>query len=145
MIAPWPATIRVVSDSDSNFGTCPTLPESEGCRRPYLPLAASKWAFELVTWVTATELKCAQKPGMRSRGDSPATARFLTVFRRGAERPVGGADGCDGTGSRPPWECARRLQSLNPATQRVPELHRSEVGRGGIGRGRTQGVSARED
>ena len=34
--------VRVVSDSGSNFGTCPTVPESEGCRCPYLPLATSK-------------------------------------------------------------------------------------------------------
>ena len=57
-------------------------------------------------------------------------------FRRGAERPVGGADGCAGTGGRAPWGCARRLQSLRPEAQRVPERHRLEVpvGGGGIGR-----------
>ena len=65
--------------------------------------------------------------------------------QEGAERPVGGADGCAGTGSRPPWRCARRLQSFRPAAQRVSERHRFEVGGGGFGRDHTQGVRAREN
>jgi hypothetical protein len=70
---------------------------------------------------------------------------FLTVFRRGAERPVGGADGSTETGSRPPWGYTRRLQSFGPTAQRVRKRHRLETGRGGLERDRTQRASAREN
>jgi hypothetical protein len=72
-------------------------------------------------------------------------SEFLTVFRRGAERPVGGADGSTETGSRPPWGYTRRLQSFGPTAQRVRKRHRLETGRGGLERDRTQRASAREN
>ena len=60
--------VRVVSDSGSTSGLarlCRSQKDADALTYHWLLV---KWAFELVTWVTATELK----PGMRSRGDSPA-------------------------------------------------------------------------